>query len=110
MRQWFALFNEDHPDDPVEPCPSLEFSLPAEGDGRAFLVVFDGDKPTATGIERTDTGDFIVSLALRSWQLDAGSLSALVQHSTDKRLMVTVRLASGTDANESPSLLDLIVC
>ena len=52
---------------------------------------------TAVGIERMETGDFLVNLALQSWQLDAGSLWELLNLSTDKGIMVTVRLASSRD-------------
>ena len=49
-------------------------------------------RPTAVGIERMETEDFLVNLALQSWQLDAGSLWELLNLSTDKGIMVTVHL------------------
>ena len=66
-------------------------------------------RPTAVGIERMETVDFLVNLALQSWQLDAGSLWELLNLSTDKRIMVTVRLASSRDGNGDSDLLDLSV-
>ena len=66
-------------------------------------------RPTAVGIERMETRDFLVSLALQSWQLDAGSLWELLNLSTDKGIMVTVRLASSRDGNADSDLLDLSV-
>ena len=66
-------------------------------------------RPTAVGIERMETGDFLVNLALQSWQLDAGSLWELFNLSTDKGIMVTVRLASSRDGNADSDLLDLSV-
>ena len=56
-----------------------------------------------------ETGDFLVNLALQSWQLDAGSLWELLNLSTDKGIMVTVRLASSRDGNTDSDLLDLSV-
>ena len=56
-----------------------------------------------------ETGDFLVNLALQSWQLDAGSLWGLLNLSTDKGIMVTVHLASSRDGNADSDLLDLSV-
>ena len=66
-------------------------------------------RPTAVGIERMETGDFLMNLALQSWQLDAGSLWGLLNLSTDKGIMVTVHLASSRDGNADSDLLDLSV-